>query len=84
MAKYRVEFEYIEVDGSKRKDKMTIPLSPQSVNRLTDKVNELVGPWIIEGEPFEGELEDYEVAILRQRPGVSYSPAWRFAVTEVK
>lgn len=88
MAKYRVEFEYIEVDGSVRDEEMTVPLSPASAHTQVMQGDgtardELVGPWIEKGQPYVGNLEDYEVAYLRSRPGVLFSPAWRFRVEEV-
>ena len=75
--KYRVEFDYMEVDGSKRAGKMTIPLSPAARHTADG----LEGPWIIEGAPFMGELDEYEVAMLTARPGVYFNPGWRFKVT---
>lgn len=88
MAKCRVSFEYIEVDGSVRQDKMTIPLSPQSNHvqvKLSDGTtrDELDGPWVVKGEPFEGELTDEEIVLLKSRPGTFFSAAWRFQVEEV-
>jgi hypothetical protein len=78
MAKYRVEFRYIETDGSVNETPRTIPLSPAS---FTDAMNRLQGPWVIEGKPYEGPLEDYEVALLRALPSKEYNPHWRFTIT---
>lgn len=85
--RYRVEFQYIEADGSVRADKMTVPLSTSSGYKRIEvegrllETKELEGPWIVEGKPYEGELSDEDLARLRMRPGKEFSAAWRFEVT---
>ena len=86
MGKYRVEFEYVETDGSVRKEAMTVPLSPASqVVQLLKAVGvvdseKLEGPWIVDGKPYQGDLADDEVARLRMLPGKEFSAHWRFTV----
>lgn len=74
---YKVDFAYIETDGSTRKEPMTVPLSPFC---HVDDEGALVGPWIITGKTYDGPLDDEEVAILKMLPGKEYNPHWRFTV----
>lgn len=79
---YRVEFKYFETDGTERKEPMTVPLSPASKHDVVDGKDIYVGPWLFEGKPYEGELDDEEVEMLNMLPGKVYSPHWRFTVSK--
>lgn len=95
MKGYRVEFSYIETDGSVREGEMRVPIGANALHRqgriTRDESGAAVeveqvyeGPWVSNLAPYEGPLTDDELRWLAMLPGKDFSAHWRFSVTEVK
>lgn len=88
MRKVRVDFSYVESDGSLREGEMFVPLSPSRSTTRQDTidgkpVDTRVGPWASLSEPVEVELDDEEIAALRSLHSKG-NQHWFFTVKEVK
>lgn len=92
MKKVRVEFKYIESDGSVRESEMFVPLSLSRSDvgeevltqdgKVTGVNHVRTGPWVSPSQPFVGELDEGEIARLTSLRGPHLH--WQFSITEVK
>lgn len=88
---FRVEFTNLLGDGEVDSRPMNIPLGDYARHIQTressaegERVRELiVGPWIVEGKPYEGPLRASELAWVKSLPSKKFNPHWRFAVTPI-